>query len=269
MTHPPAHHDAPTHHAPNYGDAPAYDESVPSALIVDWGGVLTGPLDTATSRRWRDENRVDAEHYRAVMQLWTGTAAVPGSGSQSRSGAESRSGTQGGTGARAVSAGVAATSPVHSLERGEITPQEFEQALARELRARGSTADTHGLIGRLLADLQDLDESMMAMLRRAQEAGLRLALLSNSWGEHYPEHAWQGLFDAVVISGRVGMRKPEPRIFRHVAGLLGLQPAACVMVDDLPANIHAAVDVGMVGVLHESYQQTLLELEAIFELPLH
>jgi HAD superfamily hydrolase (TIGR01509 family) len=104
------------------------------------------------------------------------------------------------------------------------------------------------------------------MGRRSQ--GVKTALLSNSWGEHYPEHLWVGAFDAVVISGRVGMRKPDAEIFQHTAELLHLEPERCVMVDDLAANIHGAVAAGMVGVLHVSYEQTVDELEVLFDLPL-
>ena len=93
-------------------------------------------------------------------------------------------------------------------------------------------------------------------------------MLSNSWGEHYPEHLWVGAFDAVVISGRVGMRKPDAEIFQHTADLLQLTPAECVMVDDMPTNIRGAVAVGMVGVRHVSYEQTVDELEVLLELPL-
>jgi putative hydrolase of the HAD superfamily len=64
------------------------------------------------------------------------------------------------------------------------------------------------------------------------------------------------------------MRKPEARIFRHTADLLGLRPEDCVMVDDLPHNVRGAVAAGMVGVLHHSYEETALELEALFDLPL-
>ncbi len=71
-----------------------------------------------------------------------------------------------------------------------------------------------------------------------------------------------------MISGRVGMRKPEERIFRHVCELLQLQPEQCVLVDDLPRNVHAAAAVGMVGVLHRSYPETLFELETLFGFPL-
>lgn len=61
------------------------------------------------------------------------------------------------------------------------------------------------------------------------------------------------------------MRKPDEEIFRHAADLLELRPSKCVMVDDLRPNIKGAVETGMVGVLHESYEQTLEELEVLFD----
>ena len=107
---------------------------------------------------------------------------------------------------------------------------------------------------------------MIGLVRRARHSGLRTALLSNSWGDgSYPEEQWEGAFDAVVISGRVGMRKPEAEIFRHTAHLLGVPPEECVMVDDLAGNIHGAVAAGMVGVLHKSYDETVEELEILFD----
>jgi len=76
------------------------------------------------------------------------------------------------------------------------------------------------------------------------------------------------MFDVVVISGEVGMRKPEPGIYMHTASLLGVEPSECVFVDDLAHNIAAAVEVGMVGVHHTAYDATLMELEALFDRPL-
>jgi putative hydrolase of the HAD superfamily len=73
------------------------------------------------------------------------------------------------------------------------------------------------------------------------------------------------MFDVVVISGEVGMRKPEPEIFAHTLALLGRPAHECVFVDDLPHNVDAAVELGIVGVRHTSYQETLLELEALFD----
>jgi HAD superfamily hydrolase (TIGR01509 family) len=109
---------------------------------------------------------------------------------------------------------------------------------------------------------------MSGLVRRARRAGLRTGLLSNSWGNDYPRDGWDEMFDVVVISGEVGMRKPEPAIFAHTLELLGLRPEETVFVDDLRHNIDAAVAVGMVGVHHRTYDQTLLELEALFGMPL-
>jgi epoxide hydrolase-like predicted phosphatase len=106
------------------------------------------------------------------------------------------------------------------------------------------------------------------LVRRAREQGIATALLSNSWGNDYPRDMWTDMFDVVVISGEVGMRKPEPRIYQLVCDRLGLQPQQCVFVDDMHYNVDAAVRLGWVGVHHRSYAETAAELEAIFGLPL-
>jgi putative hydrolase of the HAD superfamily len=64
------------------------------------------------------------------------------------------------------------------------------------------------------------------------------------------------MFDAVVISAEVGMRKPEPRIFLHAVGLLGLDPQECVFIDDIQANITAAEQLGFTGILHTAAEDT-------------
>jgi HAD superfamily hydrolase (TIGR01509 family) len=122
-----------------------------------------------------------------------------------------------------------------------------------------------GLLTRVLSGLAELRDDMLGLVRRARHSGIRTALLSNSWGDHYPEEEWEGAFDVVVISGRVGMRKPDADIFRHTADLLGVPVDECVMVDDLAGNIRGAVAAGMVGVLHKSYEDTAEELEILFD----
>lgn len=219
-----------------------YDAGVPTpetppsqlrGLIVDWGGVLTAPIDEAMTA-WARHEGVDLDVYRTVMRSWI----------------------------------EASPSPVHDLERGKVSPEEFEQLLAGGFRERGVAVEADGLLARMLGGLSELSDDMVNLIRRARRQGLKTALLSNSWGEHYPEHLWVGAFDAVVISGRVGMRKPDEEIFRHTAELLHLASGECVMVDDLAPNIHGAVAAGMVGVLHLNYQQTVDELEVLFDLPL-
>jgi putative hydrolase of the HAD superfamily len=102
------------------------------------------------------------------------------------------------------------------------------------------------------------------VIRTLRGAGFPTALLSNSWGcDEYPRADFPGLFDTVVISGEVGMRKPEPEIFVHAAATLGLEPAECVFIDDVKANIAAAVACGMAGVHHTDPAVTAGELETL------
>jgi putative hydrolase of the HAD superfamily len=90
-------------------------------------------------------------------------------------------------------------------------------------------------------------------------------VLSNSWGNHdYPRQDFTDLFDAVVISGEVGMRKPEPRIFRHAVSLLGVSPAECVFIDDVQANVEAAIACGMTGLRHTDPASTVTALTQLF-----
>ncbi len=97
---------------------------------------------------------------------------------------------------------------------------------------------------------------------------MRTALLSNSWGvTAYPSHLFPDLFDAVIISAEVGMRKPEERIFRHAAQLLGLAPHECAFVDDIEANVLAAEALGMTGVWHTDPAETVARLGALVGLP--
>jgi epoxide hydrolase-like predicted phosphatase len=238
-------------------------------LIVDWGGVLTPSLDAAMAA-WAQADGVDFEHFRDVMRAWVGPRPTDGPGGDPPGPDPGAPRPEGPVAllAEAPDAAGAASSPVHRLERGELTPAEFEQELAERLTEQGSPVAAQGLLGRMLAGLAQLDHGMLGMVRRAHDAGVRTALLSNSWGDHYPDELFDGIFDAVVISGRVGMRKPDAEIFRHTAELLGLDPAACVMVDDLPQNVRGAVAAGMVAVQHTDVDSTRAELEVLLGLDL-
>jgi FMN phosphatase YigB (HAD superfamily) len=234
---------------------------------------------------WAQADGVDFEHFRDVMRAWVGPGPGDDPGEQPAEQPAEQLAEQPGEQPgeqpdeqpeegpvalleEAPDAGTAGSSPVHRLERGELTPAEFEQQLADRLAERGSPVAAGGLLGRMLGGLATLDAGMLGIVRRAHEAGVRTALLSNSWGDHYPDELFDGLFDAVVISGRVGMRKPEAEIFRHTAELLGLDPSSCVMVDDLPQNVRGAVAAGMVAVQHSDVDSTRAELEVLLGLDL-
>ena len=103
--------------------------------------------------------------------------------------------------------------PIHALERGEIEVPHFEEVLAGELSRRtGTPVLAEGLLARMFDEFEHAHD-MNALVRRARENGIRTALLSNSWGDFYPRDLWDGMFDVVVISGEVGMRKPDAEIF--------------------------------------------------------
>ena len=124
------------------------------------------------------------------------------------------------------------------------------------------------LIDRLFAG-SGPDHEMLDAVRRARAAGVRTGLVSNSWGtRRYPREVLAELFDGVVISGEVGIRKPAPEIYHLGAERIGLEPDACVFVDDLPFNLRPAGDLGMATVLHRTAAETIGELERLFSVAL-
>jgi len=145
------------------------------------------------------------------------------------------------------------------LERGELTAEEFSQGFAPLLGV-----EPDGLVERLFAGVQP-DEAMIAAVRRARTAGIKTGLISNSWGDGlaYDPALLEELFDAVVISGEVGIRKPTPEIYRLAAERIGVAPRLCVFVDDLPFNLAPAAELGMATVHHVNAEQTVAELERL------
>jgi len=198
---------------------------------------MTRPL-VDTVNDWIHADQIDRDSYAAVMRLWVAQAYGDGD-----------------------------SNPIHALERGECTEAEFERLLAAELRhldGRPVTAD--GLLSRMFG-ASALEAAMLDLVRSLRRAGMRTALLSNSWGVgDYPRHLFPELFDAVVISSEVGMRKPEERIFRHTAALLGLEPRECVFIDDIEANVAAAEAIGLVGLNHREPGPTAERLTQLLSL---
>jgi putative hydrolase of the HAD superfamily len=145
------------------------------------------------------------------------------------------------------------------LEEGRLAEEEFEPRFAELLEV----ADHTGLIDRLFAGMRP-DDEMLAAVRRAKQAGVRTGLISNSWGKgRYDRARFPELFDGTVISGEVGIRKPMPEIYEMGARAIGLAPAECVFVDDLPGNLKPARELGMATVHHRSAAETVPELERL------
>jgi len=209
-------------------------------IVTDWGGVLCTPILT-TVRAWIEADGIDWESYRAVMRPWVSQAYDP----------------------------VGLPNPIHALERGECSGPEFERILAPRLRRLdGEAVLAEGLLRRMFAASVPVP-AMYDTIRTLRAAGFSTALLSNSWGcEEYPRADFPGLFDTVVLSGEVGMRKPEKEIFWHAADTLGLAPAECVFIDDMEANVAAAQACGMTGLLYTETATTARALQDLLGVPL-
>ena len=162
-----------------------------TALVVDFGGVLTTSMRDSFTAFVRSED-VDGEHMLKVL-----FADYEGEGSL-----------------------------VHGIETGRVTMEEFERELAARLRTTsGNPLAAEGLVKRMFSGAS-ADTRMINAVSRARAAGLKTGLLSNSWGnrDSYEFEHFDTLFDAVVISGEVGLRKPDPAIYALAARDLGVDP---------------------------------------------
>jgi epoxide hydrolase-like predicted phosphatase len=153
--------------------------------------------------------------------------------------------------------------PLFELEKGNITEEEFTSRLGAAL-------------GREVSSMRDVyfenlhpNERMIEYLRGVREDGLRLALLTNNVREWEP--LWRAklpdvdeLFEVVVDSGFVGMRKPDPGIYELTLERLGegLRAEECLFLDDIEVNCDAARALGMTAVRFHDNDQAITELNA-------
>lgn len=201
-------------------------DGAPLGLLVDWGGVLTTDVFASFESFCRREG-LDPLLVRDVF----------------RGDPEARH-------------------TLFSLERGELTEPEFEAKFARVLGLREDRGP--GLIDRMFGGMKE-DGMMFDAVRAARSQGILTGLLSNSWGvDRYNRTHFASLFDAVVISGEEGVRKPERAIYETALQRLGLPAQEVVFVDDLPGNLKPARVLGMITIHHVSGAQTVTELEKLF-----
>lgn len=153
----------------------------------------------------------------------------------------------------------------HKLETGRATMDEWHQHVQAQARERiGRTID---LSEAFSGGGTGISWEMVHHVRRVKGRGIRTAILTNNvkefgdfWRDSIP---LDEIADVVVDSSHVGMRKPDAEIYLLTASRLGAEPEACLFVDDLPANVDAAVAVGMVGVLvAEDRAAAIAEIEA-------
>jgi putative hydrolase of the HAD superfamily len=201
------------------------------ALISDFGGVLTSPL-AAGFLAYQDEAGISLEELGAAMQ-----AATDQHGDH----------------------------PLYALERGEISESEFGRRLGEHLH------DGFDLtrLRELYFERLEPNPPMIEFVRRQRERGLRTALLTNNVREWEP--LWRAklpeldeIFELVVDSAFVGMRKPDPAIYELTVERLGdgLQAQDCLFVDDFEHNCEAARQLGMTAVRFDTAEQAIPELES-------
>jgi len=152
------------------------------------------------------------------------------------------------------------------IERGEISQPTFERGIADLLGV-----DSRGLLRGLLADAKP-NVAIIKAVQRARDAGVRSGVITNSWGTEpfnpYERYDLARRFDAVVISGEVGLSKPDSAIYELAASRLGLPASACVFVDDIAHNLPPARALGMATIHHTDNAATLAELERLLGVPL-
>jgi putative hydrolase of the HAD superfamily len=204
------------------------------AVVSDFGGVLTAPLMDGFARI-QDDTGVPPAAF----------------GSALRRAAEANGG----------------RNPLFDLEVGAIAEHEFLAAMERELEAElGRAVTLHGFGERYLGAL-DPNEELFAHYRELHARGLRFALLTNNVREWEP--FWRSklpideIFETVVDSGFVGVRKPDPAIYAIVLERLALPAEECAFVDDIAVNVEAARELGFAAILFHDTAQAIAELDAV------
>jgi epoxide hydrolase-like predicted phosphatase len=200
------------------------------AVVFDYGGVLTVPVRDSIAA-WLEADGVDPASFSRTLKAWLSRDAQDGT-------------------------------PIHRLETGELSVPEFDALLAAELTTvHGRPVDPVGVLKRLFAGMQP-DPAMFALVEDLRAAGVRVGLLSNSWGNTYPRERIDALFDPVVISGEVGMRKPLAPIYELALERLGIPAGRALFIDDAEPNILGARRVGLQAFLHADAVTTRAALAA-------
>ena len=153
------------------------------------------------------------------------------------------------------------THPLFELEKGNIAEAEFTRRLGEAL---GRPVDT--MRETYFANLHP-NEPMIDLMRELRDGGLRMALLTNNVREWEP--LWRAklpdvdeIFEVIVDSAFVGMRKPDPAIYTLTVERLGdgLRAEDCLFLDDVEVNVDAARALGMAAVHYRDNDQAIPEL---------
>jgi putative hydrolase of the HAD superfamily len=205
------------------------------AVVSDFGGVLTTPLG-APFRTFAARSGISTDELRGVLAAFS-----------------ARDGVQ----------------PLFELECGRMTEAQFLAALEQTLREElGREISCAGFTETLWEELAP-NEPMIALMAALRAEGYRMALVTNNVREWEPR--WRAMapiddiFELVVDSAQVGIRKPDPEIYDLTVRRLGVPAPACLFVDDLEPNCDAAREAGMQAVVYRDPEQAALDIRAALD----
>ena len=149
--------------------------------------------------------------------------------------------------------GVDGDHPWHQVERGEITLEAARDGILALGHEQGLVVDIWQVFLAMSTNQGGLRRDLVEHVRVIRDAGLKTGIVTNNVVE-FREH-WRAmlpvteLFDVIVDSSEVGVRKPNPAIFHAALELLDLPPEQVLFLDDYPGNVAAAQALGMPAVL--------------------
>ncbi len=154
------------------------------------------------------------------------------------------------------------------LERGELAIEAFQPAFEAECAAAGHRISSEALMARI-AEAAIPRPDMLEAVGRIRSRGLVTAALTNNWsGEEDGTGPLRPYFDVFVESSVLGLRKPDPRIYTHVCGTIGIEPKEAVVLDDIGGNLQPARQLGMTTIKVVDSEQALRELADVLGFPL-
>jgi putative hydrolase of the HAD superfamily len=153
------------------------------------------------------------------------------------------------------------------FERAELDLEAFDQLFAAESLALGAEVRGRDVLPLLSGELRP---EMVEALRRVKAAcktgcitnNLPANAIGSSSGRTLYVAEVMALFDHIIESAQIGLRKPDPRIYRMMVEALGVDPARCVYLDDLGVNLKPAREMGMTTIKVIDTAQAIAELEA-------
>src|SRR5580698_1393516 len=153
------------------------------------------------------------------------------------------------------------------FERAEVDLEAFDRLFAAESLALGAEVRGKDVLPLLSGDLRpEMVEALRRVKTKFKTGCITNNLPANAIGSAGGRSLYiaevMALFDHVIESAKIGLRKPDPRIYRMMVEALGVDPRHCVYLDDLGVNLKPARDMGMTTIKVVGAKQALLELEA-------